>query len=104
LQDLILFLLAAIGLTHIIVDAKITEPIRNLATKYLPEKISYMFSCYTCAGVWTSAFLGWVTYGNSLYKIILCAFAGSVLSNFMAIFLNFLEAKTIIDLQNHSEE
>ena len=98
MTDLILVLLASIGLTHIVVDGKIFEPVRKLAGKYLHENIAYIFSCYQCCGIYTSASVAWINYGNDLSKIILCAFAGSVLSNFMAIFMNFLEASTFINM------
>lgn len=100
--NLILFCLAAIGLTHIMVDSKLFEPLRQWIKNNLPEKISYIASCYQCSGMWTGILMGWFVVSNNLFIILACGFAGSFLSNFAAIYLNYLEAKTIVNLKDDS--
>jgi hypothetical protein len=73
--NLILFLLASIGLSHILVESTVAEPIRqwfkgrapqndengvslppNSKWQWLCGKISYVLGCYQCSGAWT----GWL--------------------------------------------
>ena len=99
MSDLVLFCLAAIGATHIVVDGKIFKPFRDFVEKYLPEKIYELVSCYQCSGTYVGFVLGYLTYGPDLSKIFLAGCASSVLSNLMALYMNYLEAKTIINLE-----
>lgn len=99
-MQIILFIFACIGATHIIVDGQIFEPIRNLAKKYLPNKMYYMFECYQCAGVYAGWLCGALVFTDvSIWQILACGFAGSFLANFAAMTMNYLEAQTIINIE-----
>jgi hypothetical protein len=73
----ILFIFAAIGLTHILVDSNIFEPVRKwfkeqgptqsegvvekverFSCKWFCGKITEILSCYQCSGVWAGWFMG----------------------------------------------
>ena len=96
--ELILFILASIGMTHVVVDGSIFSWLRNLAIKYLPRKISSIFSCYQCAGMWCGFLLGYFIIDKDIIKVFACGCASSFLSMLAATFLNYLEAQTIINL------
>src|SRR5262249_32769390 len=98
MENLILFCIAVIGATHIIVDGKIFQPVRDFVVKYLPAKLSELLSCYQCCGTWMGFLLGFLISGPDIIKIFLCGCSGSFLSSWGAIYLNYLEAQTIISL------
>ena len=96
--ELILFFLASIGMTHVVVDGSIFSWLRSLAVKYLPKRISAIFSCYQCAGMWCGFLLGYFIIDKDPIKVFACGCASSFLSMLAATFLNYLEAQTIISL------
>jgi hypothetical protein len=103
-MEIILFILGVVGMTHIIVDASIFQWLRDYMDKHLPEKVSKLIHCYQCTGFWCGGFCGWAAFTNlTLSQIFLAGCAGSLLANFMAIYMNYLEARTIINLE-HKEE
>lgn len=93
--EIILFLVGVIGFTHIVVDSKIFEPIREIAKKLL--KSWYFLDCYQCTGFWCGLICGMMVFPMHLWLI--AGFAGSFLATFGAILLNYFEAKTVIDLE-----
>ena len=98
MAELILFILASIGMTHVLVDGSIFSWLRNLAFKYLPRKISAIFTCYQCAGMWCGFLLGYFIIDKDPFKVLACGCASSFLSMIAATYLNYLEAQTIISL------
>ncbi len=98
--NLILFALAAIGMTHIIVDGAIFNPVRALLKKILHKSIYKVFECYQCTGVWCGFISGAIFIDTNIFIIIGCGFAGSFLSTFSVHVINYIEAKTIIDLRD----
>jgi hypothetical protein len=102
-MEILLFCLGTIGMTHILVDGSIFQWLRDLCDNWLPSYLSKLIHCYQCAGFWCGLFCGWIAFPQANgWQIFLTGCASSVLSNFMAIFLNFLEAKTIISLRDHT--
>ena len=108
MSNLILFIFASIGLTHIFVDSKIFMPLREWLQKqtnnWILCKISEIMSCYQCAGQYAGMFCGLCLLTSTEYGLIynfflvLCSgFAGSFLSSFAAYYLTYLEAKSIVD-------
>ena len=103
LSNVLLFVLASIGLSHIVVDGKILLKFREIMHKILPECMYEVFTCYQCSGVWCGLFCGyfliardfgvdeswWITATITF----MCGCAGSFLSSFGAIYINLLEAK-----------
>ena len=98
-MEFFLFFLGVIGMTHIIVDAAIMQWLRDLFDKFLPEYLSKLIHCYQCSGFWCGMFCGWAAFTSiSYWQIFLAGFAGSFLSNFSAIYMNYIEAKTLVNL------
>jgi hypothetical protein len=98
-MEILLFMLGVVGMTHIIVDASIFQWLRDYMDTKLPEKVSKLIHCYQCTGFWCGLFCGLAAFaGITWQQIFLAGCAGSVLANFMAIYMNYLEARTIITL------
>jgi len=103
--EILLFILGVVGMTHIIVDATIFNWLRKFFDKYLPEKVAAGIHCYQCTGFWCGLFCGWAAFaGISWSQLILAGCAGSILSQFMALYLNYIEAQTMISLPPDKEE
>jgi hypothetical protein len=102
IANIILFIFAAIGMTHIVVDGLIFESPRNWLQKHLPEKIYKVFECYQCAGFWCGMIAGYFTvamfmpFWSQIPVAFFCGCAGSYLSAVAAIHMNALEAQTVI--------
>lgn len=99
-MEIFLFCLGTIGMTHILVDGSIFQWLRDGFDAILPAYISKLIHCYQCAGFWCGLLCGWFAFEHiTVYHLFLAGCASSVLSNFVALFLNFLEAKTVITLR-----
>lgn len=61
MTTLIITLLAAVGLSHIIVDSSLLSKLRGWLIKKYSEKrpwIIELITCYQCTGFWTGALMG----------------------------------------------
>lgn len=101
----ILFFFGVIGMTHILVDSTIMEPLRNWFDKNLPEKVSKLIHCYQCSGFWCGIICGWMAVPDITYfQLFVAGCAGSFLSNFAALWMNVLEAQAVVTLYNNKEQ
>jgi hypothetical protein len=112
--DFLLFVTATIGLTHIMVDSVVVQPLRNIIKflseseqwhgkrgeffKWILQKINKMISCYQCAGFWCGLVAGGVLVSLNPLVILFCGFASSYLALQAAHFLNYLEANSVITI------
>ena len=126
MTELILFLFSVIGLSHIVIDSKIFAPVRDWFAepkvvdwmKYpwmipwylvrwiknnLLSKINEAIRCYLCFSVWAGWFLGLFLF-DTWGKIFAGGFAASFLSNFAAMLMNYIEARTIVSLEDNQNE
>lgn len=100
--DFVLFALATVGMSHIIVDGSIFEGFRS-KIKSLSEKIKVphlgtVFECYMCSGTWCGFLMGYIWLSNDPWKIFASGCAGGFVSNLAAILINYLESLTIVNL------
>ena len=82
LSNLILFILASWGLTHILVSGKIFETPRN----WIIIKSNFfgnILTCYQCTGFWSGFFIAGCFTHNYLYIFLL-----SLISSGICSFLN----------------
>lgn len=127
-MEIVLYILGAIGFTQIMVDSQIMQPVRNWfqnpywppvltflklmvvhpivwARTYIIGTINEIIGCHQCCGFWTGLATGWLVFSALTWGQILAAgFAGSFLSTFTATFLNYLEARTIVSLQEEHKD
>jgi hypothetical protein len=112
--SLILFVLATIGMTHIIVDGSIMQWFRDLVkngSQWLSEKthrpgfakLGGVVDCYLCCGTWCGFFMALVFLTYNPFKVLACGCAGGFLANLAAVLLNWIEAATIVNLPPQQE-
>lgn len=100
MSEITLFIFASIGLTHIIVDGKIFEPLRNFVKKYCPQKFYDLITCPQCLGLYMGFICGWLCFTQiDLYQIAACGFASSFLASFAGIVMNYLEAQSVMEIE-----
>tara|TARA_Y100000034_G_scaffold104648_1_gene131351 strand:- start:11926 stop:12276 length:351 start_codon:yes stop_codon:yes gene_type:complete len=90
---LIFFAFAVIGLTNVIVESSIAEPVREWWGKNTTEFFADAIECHQCVG-WWSGLLGSLIFFDLSFGFIItaiaCAFAGSFLSSFEKVVRNYL--------------
>lgn len=105
--EFLLFALSTIGMAHVIIDGSIMAWFRD-GVKRLAQRVGWphlgdVVDCYLCCGTWCGFLMGliWISYNPA--KIFACGVAGGFLANFAAVVLNYLEAQTIVHLEQPSE-
>lgn len=100
ISSILLFAMAVIGLTNIVVDpASIAAPLRNFIEKNMPKWVDKLFSCYQCFGTWAGFLCGYLIVGQSPSVVFLCGMAGSFLATMSATYMNYLEARSIVGVE-----
>lgn len=105
-----LFAFGCIGITSIIVDGEIFKKLREYLKLIGPEFINKLLSCYQCSGFWVGIIIGSLLFLNDFFKeiesgfvvftaILLSGGASSALSYFWALYLTYLEANSLIKLE-----
>jgi hypothetical protein len=106
MTEIFLFIFGTIGMCHIIVDSNIFEPCRNFIKnkeQYTLFKILYkIVICYTCCGLYCGILCGWLVMPDiTWFQLFVAGCAGSFLSNFAALYMNYLEAQALVTLHNN---
>ena len=88
-----LFVLAVIGLTHILIDSEIMAPMDERARAWLPAKVHHgLFECYQCSGFWCGVLLGFLLIGASPATLFACGCAGSFVADISESLFKYLES------------
>ena len=107
-MNLIIFCLAVIGLTNILVDpATIVQPARKRIELWSKSKLIFnaqffwawvhkLLSCYQCTGFWSGVICGLILISCNPFVVLACGFAGSFIAIWGAVYLNYLEARSIV--------
>lgn len=89
---ILLFIFAVIGMTHIVVQGEIMDPIDSWAEKNLPAKLYHgLFECFQCSGFWCGAILGLFIISFNPFIIFACGCAGSFLADFSESAFKYLD-------------
>lgn len=96
--NLLLFSVAVIGMTHIVVDSTIVELPKQFLKKILWKKLYSMLDCYQCAGTWCGFLCGAMLISHNPIIIFFCGCAGSFLAQWGIALINCLEAKALLDI------
>jgi hypothetical protein len=100
IASLVLFACAVIGLTNIVVDpASIMLPFREFVEKNCPKWLNKVFSCYQCFGTWAGFLCGYLILDQRPFIVFMCGMAGSFLATMSATYMNYLEAKSIVGVE-----
>lgn len=92
-MNMLLFCIASVGLTHIIVDSSLFLPIREWLKKNYSEEqpktvgsaIRKIITCYQCCGVWCGWLVGAILFWGDWPVVICAGFACSFLSQVAAV-------------------
>jgi len=101
---LFLFIAGVVGMSQIIVEGSVFEPVRDLCKKKLPAYWSSFVDCYLCTGTWAGFLLGWIcivpfiNFIHPFWIIFVCGCVGGFLANLSSVLFNFIEALTIVRL------
>lgn len=95
----ILFLLGAVGMSHIIIDGSIFDLPRTFLKRILPNYLHNLFECYMCCGFWCGIFMSYFFLKQvDFFYIFSCGCTISLLSHFHATILNYLESFSVRNL------
>ena len=84
MSNLILFTLASIGLTNIMINSVIMAPLRCYLKTKLNAKVFEIFECYQCMGFWCGMVCGGLVLSEHwLAFVLLYGFACSFIANIM---------------------
>lgn len=101
ISRIIVFALATVGLTNIIVDpATIMQPVRDFIDRRMPSFVSKLVSCYQCSGTWVGFLCGYLIVSKEPEVVFLCGMAGSYLATMSATYSNYLEARSIVAVED----
>lgn len=93
-MDFILFLLATVGLTNIIVHGKIFEsviPIKPWLKKKLSKDTYELFECCECMGFWCGLVCGLIIFPSWIFLIY--GFIGSLISGWNNLIFEYVNSK-----------
>lgn len=95
--SVLIFSLAVIGLTNIVVDpAAIFAPVRDAIDKLGVKWLSKLVSCYQCTGTWAGFLCGFLLFGAEPPIVFCSGMAGSFLATLSATYVNYLEARSML--------
>ena len=89
-MNLVLFLLAVVGLTHIVVDSEISEPVHKWIEPRSPW-LADLMDCYQCCGFWCGIGLGLMLLSYNPLVVFAAGCAGSFLAQLGWLVLDSLE-------------
>lgn len=103
---LILFALATIGLTNIIVHGKILDVsgVRPWVKSKLHPDVFQLFECYECTGFWAGVLMGLLLVSWNPLVFVPCGFAGSVLGQFYSELVYLIRSKTDFVVEDEDEQ
>ena len=89
-MNLLVFILGVVGMTHIIVDGEISEPVYEWIKPRLPV-VARVMDCYQCAGFWCGLALGLTLLSYRPCIVFAAGCAGSFLAQLGWLILDCLE-------------
>ena len=122
-MELVFFVLAVMGLTAIVVDSTISKKFKDWLGEKVPvwkekipddiratipckflawlgHNIAEASNCYQCSGFWVGFALGGFFFPCHLVTLLCCGFAGSCVAVWGTSYLNYLEAQTLINIDD----
>lgn len=97
ISDLLFFAFATMGLSNVIVESDIAEPIRSWWEENTTDFFKEAIRCHQCVGWWSGLLCSFLLFKLSFWFIPIalgCAFAGSFLSTFEKVIRNYIITRT----------
>jgi hypothetical protein len=98
----LLYILAAVGLSHVLADSSILAPFRFWLSEkntWFSNKLLEMMTCYMCSGWWAGLFVAIAGYFGLDW--LLWAFAASLVSPLFGFLKLYLSMLTSVDEEEH---
>jgi hypothetical protein len=89
-MNLVLFILGVMGMTHIVVDSEISEPVYEWI-KLRCTVVAKIMDCYQCSGFWCGVALGLMLLSYNPLVVFAAGCAGSFLAQLGWLVLDSLE-------------
>ena len=111
--NLVLFSMAVIGLTCVLVESSIFMPFREWVKNQKGQLwcfIDKILGCHQCCGVWCGWFCGlclfahWPMTLTNFLVVFMSGFAGSFLASSYAAYYYYLSTQSVADLPSPSED
>jgi hypothetical protein len=108
--NLIIFILAVIGMTHIVVDSDmpLVQWLRETSKKILAKipggNWAKIMDCYQCCGTWCGFICGAILVSYDPLTIFMCGCAGSFLAQWGIHHVELVQAQTIGNLQDSHDD
>lgn len=105
---LIMFLLATIGMTNILVHGKIFD-VLQIGSKSVrewmktPAFTSELLDCYECTGFWAGLFCGTLFFWSDWWFILPAGFVGSVVAQTYTDLMYLLRSKIDFEVGDNDE-
>ncbi len=110
--NFVLFIFSLIGLSFIIVESTIFQPMRTwLKDGLIPQKLNFKFfvliknkltkivGCFQCTGFWSGVICGLLLVSFNPLIVFCCGCAGSFLTPLAVSIMNYIEVQTIINMK-----
>ena len=97
MKELSLFVLASVGLCHILVDSALMIPLKAHLERLGFRKLVKMLNCYQCAGFWSGVLAGSIVLILPRFpylELLLYGFAASFLGTLGAVVIGYMNALT----------
>jgi hypothetical protein len=106
-MELILFAIATIGLTNILVSGKIFDDEHLGTRKWAKRQLgsySDLLDCHECTGFWSGLLMGFLLFSFwNPCVLIPCAFAGAALCNFYSSIQLLIDSKIDFEVGTNNE-
>lgn len=104
-MTIILFMLATIGFTNIVVHGRILDLIglRSWLKQKLHPDLFELFECYECSGFWCGVLMGVILVSLNPFVFLSCGFAGAFLGHFYSMLTNYIVSKTEFEIPEDNE-
>jgi hypothetical protein len=92
MSDLLLFFVAVVGMTFMVVHGKVFDGIRSWLSRW--SWLASLLGCYQCSGFWCGFFLGAMMFGIDPARNFACGCAGSFLASIAHLISELIIAQT----------
>jgi len=122
--NFLLFVLASMGFTNIVVHSYILEGFREWIRQDCPlaspwsiacktwdwifhggviNALKDIITCYQCAGFWCGLIIGYILISHHILGILACGFAGSYLAETSEIIKEYFVANSLVKITTNEE-
>jgi len=97
--NFVLFCLAVIGMTNIVVDSSLFQPVREWLQSWMHKSVYELFECHQCCGTWCGFICGACLLSYNPFFVLMCGCAGSFLASAYYLISELIISKTDFDIE-----